>query len=198
MNPLKTLFLDELADRLDAEKRLVLAMPGMVKAATCKHLQKLIQAHLKETMGHVKKVEKVFKAFGEKVTVKKCEATIGLLKEGHEIAREYRGSVAINAAIISVAQKAEHYEIASYGCLHEWATVLGNPAAATILKEILGEEEAANQALTELARTRSNAEALGGDIDGDSCTEVIETKKPSALRGTRPLAKSNRLGTLST
>jgi ferritin-like metal-binding protein YciE len=71
-------------------------------------------------------LEKVFKAFGRPAKGKTCDATVGLLKEGDEIAAEFKGSPAINAALIAAAQKVEHYEIASYGCLHTWATLLGN------------------------------------------------------------------------
>ncbi len=191
MNALKNLFLDELADRYDAEKRLVLAMPKMIKTATCKHLQKLIQSHLKQTEDHVKKLDKVFKSFGEKAKTKKCEATIGLLKEGSEIAADFKGSLAINAAIISVAQKIEHYEIASYGCLHEWAVLLGNKDAVGLLKEILGEEKAANQALIDLARSRSNNEALGDCSAADSCCDAEDAKPKQMRRAIRPV-KLNR------
>jgi ferritin-like metal-binding protein YciE len=171
MKTLNDLFLDELADRYDAEKRLVQALPKMAKAATCTHLQRLIRSHLKETESHVKKLEKVFKCYSEKAKAKKCEATIGLLKEGDEIADDFKGSPAINAALISVAQKVEHYEIASYGCLREWAGLLGHKEAAGLLQEILVEEKAANHSLSELARFKSNDEAdgdrAGADFSGD-------------------------------
>lgn len=176
MRTLKNLFLDELADRYDAEKRLILALPKMIKAATCTHLQKLVRSHLKETESHVKTLEKVFRSFDEKPRTKKCEATIGLLKEGDEVASDSKGWPVLNAALISVAQKIEHYEIASYACLREWATLLGNKAAAGLLKEILVEEKAANQALIELARTRSNNEALGECNTADSCCDNKEAK----------------------
>jgi len=159
MKILNDLFLDELADRYDAEKRLVQALPKMAKAASCAHLQRLIQSHLKETESHVKKLEKVFKSFGEKAKAKKCQATIGLLEEGDEIAADFKRSPAINAALISVAQKVEHYEIASYGCLREWAELLGNKEAVSLLQEILVEEKAVNHSLSELARFKSNDEA---------------------------------------
>ena len=184
MNPLKNLFLDELADRLDAEKRLILAMPKMAKTATCKHLQKLIQTHLKETIVHAKKIEKVFKSFGEKTATKKCEATIGLLKEADEITLEYRGSPAINAALISAAQKLEHYEIASYGCLHEWAVVLGNKEAAAILKGILlGGKGGETKALIDLwlAHPRQPRSALGAADGAESCCDARRMQsRPSA------------------
>src|SRR5580658_3392753 len=152
MKTLKVLFLDELADMYDAERRIVKALPKMAKAATCDKFKKAILAHLKETEGHVTKLEQVFQSFDEKAKGKTCEATVGLLKEGDEIAADFKGSPAINAALISAAQKVEHYEMASYGCLHEWAGLLGNEAAAGLLNEILDQEKAANETLTTLAR----------------------------------------------
>lgn len=164
---LKELFLGELADMYDAEHRIVRALPKMVKAATCTRLQAALQKHLKETQGQITKLDQVFKSIGEKAKGKKCEATVGLLEEGDEIASEFKGSPAINAALISAGQKVEHYEIASYGCLHEWAGLLGHEKAAGLLEEILNQEKAANETLTELARTGNNEEARDGEA-GDS------------------------------
>ncbi len=171
---LRDLFLGELADMYDAEHRLVKALPKMVKAATCHHLKKAIEAHLEETEGHITKLESVFEAFDEEARGKKCEATVGLLLEGDEIAADYKGSKVINAALISAAQKVEHYEIASYGCLHEWAKLLENDKAAAILEEILEEEKAANEILTELARTHGNPEALGESEVTDSALSMAK------------------------
>ena len=165
MKTLNDLFLDELADMYDAERRIVKALPKMAKAATCEKLKEAILSHLEETKGHVEKLERVFECFDEKAKGKTCEATVGLLEEGDEIAAEFKGSPAINAALISAAQKVEHYEMASYGCLHEWAGLLGNEEAAGLLEEILEEEKAANEGLTELARASSNEEALGESED---------------------------------
>lgn len=160
---LDDLFMDELADIYDAEKRLVRALPKMADAAMATGLKKAIKSHLKETEGHVKTVEKVFAAFDAKAKGKKCDAMEGLLKEGEEIADEFEGTQVCDAAIISACQKVEHYEIASYGCLQEWAGLLGNEEAATMLEEILEEEKAADEALTELARAVSNDEALADE-----------------------------------
>jgi ferritin-like metal-binding protein YciE len=168
MRTLKDLFLDELADRYDGEKRLVIAMPKMIKTATCPRLQKLIESHLMETERQVTKLEKVFQLFGKKPSLNKCEATVGMLVEGTEVATDNKGSPVINAALVSVAQKIEHYEIASYGCLHEWALLLGNKPAAVILKQILGEEKAANQALIELAISHCNNQALNAGVAEDA------------------------------
>jgi ferritin-like metal-binding protein YciE len=181
MKTLKDLFLDELADMYDAERRIVKALPKMSKAATCPELKAAIQSHLKETKGHVTKLEQVFQSFDQKAKGKTCEATVGLLEEGDEIATEFKGSPAINAALISAAQKVEHYEMASYGCLHEWAGLLGNEEAAGLLQEILGEEKAANETLTTLARTSSNEEALG-ETDEKQSADDSEDRGSAHLR----------------
>jgi len=109
MKTLKDLFLAELADIYDAEQRLVKALPKMAKAATCTHLKETFQQHLAETEGHVTKVQRVFACFDAKPKSEKCEATVGLLDEADEIAGEFKGSAAINAALIAAAQKVEHY-----------------------------------------------------------------------------------------
>lgn len=183
MKTLKDLFMDELADMYDAERRIVKALPKMARAATCPELKAAIQSHLKETEGHVTKLEEVFEAFEQKAKGKTCEATVGLLEEGDEIAADFKGSPAINAALISAAQKVEHYEMASYGCLHEWAGLLGNEEAAGLLQEILGEEKAANEALTKLARASSNEEALG-------VTDAKQSDNDSEDRGSAHLRRA--------
>ena len=189
MRTLKNLFLDELADRYDAEKRLVIAMPKMINTATCTHLQKLLRSHLKETVRQVKTLEKVFRSFHEKPRAKRCEATIGLLKEGDEVASANQGWPVLNAALISVAQKLEHYEIATDGCLRGWAKQLGQPEAAGLLQGILVEEKAANHALSELARSRSNDEALAECSEAILCSDRASEKPLYGQRGVRPVGE---------
>jgi len=181
--------MDELADMYDAEQRIVKALPNMAKAATCPDLKAAIQSHLKETEGHVKTLEQVFRAFDEKAKGKTCEATVGLLEEGDEIAAEFKGSPAINAALISAAQKVEHYEIASYGCLHEWAEVLGKPEAAGLLKRILEEEKGANESLNELAHASLNQEALGASNGNGSQDKIADARPANVRRGIRPVRR---------
>jgi ferritin-like metal-binding protein YciE len=178
MKTLETLFLAELADMYDAEHRLVKALPKMAGAATHAELKAAFQAHLTETEGHVKKVELVFQAFGKEAKPMKCEATVGLLKEADEIAEDNEGEPTLNAGLISAAQKVEHYEIASYGCLRTWAELLGNQRAAKLLGEILAQEKAADETLTLLAIKACNPAAEGAEAakhaseSADAPTEV--------------------------
>lgn len=165
---LKDLFMDELADMYDAEHRIVQAIPQLARAATSPDLKTALESHLLETEGEVLKLENVFESFDEKAKGNACEAMQGLLKEGDEIAANFKGSPAINAALISAGQKVEHYEMASYGCLREWAALLGNEKAAGLLQEILDQEKAANATLSRLAQDGCNDEALGQPDEKES------------------------------
>ncbi len=158
---LEDLFLDELSDMYDAEKQLVKRLLHVAEATTCVYLNRLIVAHMQGTKSHITKIETVFELFGKKARNRPSDTTRGLLEESDEMADKFEGSPAINAALICATQRIEQYQIASYGCLYEWAGVLESDEAARLLKEILEEEKAMNAALTELARTRSNQEALG-------------------------------------
>jgi ferritin-like metal-binding protein YciE len=191
MKTLKDLFLAELKDMYDAEHRIIKALPKLAKAATCEKLKAAFLAHLEETKGQVTKLEQVFQSVGETAKAKKCEATVGLLKEGDEIAADNKGEATINAALISAGQKVEHYEIASYGCLHEWAGLLGNQEAASLIEEILDEEKAANKKLMELARASCNDEALGESDNAGSEDGQAENSPANSRRAARP-AKSSR------
>lgn len=160
MKSLKELFLDQLANRYDSESQLTRGMPVMVEAATSIHLQKLMRSHLEGNKQHVEKLRMIFKTFDRAVTGTKCAVTEGLLKECHRMVFCFKGSPVINAALVAASQKIKHFEIASYGCLHEWAGLLDNGEAVGLLEELLREEKTANQSLIKLARFRCNKEAL--------------------------------------
>ena len=135
---LHELFIDELKDIYWAEKHLVKNLPKMVKAATSSELKNAIQKHLKETEGHVTRLEQVFEVLGQKASAKKCEAMDGLVKEAQEMVDETEdGSLVRDVAIISCAQKVEHYEIATYGTLCTLAKVMGHTDAGEILAQTL-------------------------------------------------------------
>src|SRR5262245_25371575 len=187
MKTLENLFHDELMDMYDAEQRITKALPRLAKAATCPKLKEALENHLSETKSQIENLVKVFGFTGEKPKAKKCEATIGLLEEGDEIAQEFKGSPAINAAIIAAGQKVEHYEIASYGCLREWAELLGYEEAVELLADNLEQEKGANQTLTEIARSGDNEQARDGDSEDRHSQEQDESeeslRKPARARG---------------
>jgi len=193
MKTLKDLFLKEIGQMYDAERRIVKALPKLVKAATSEKLKAVLQAHLKETAGHVTKLEEVFQSLDQKARGEASKTTVALLVESGEILAEFKGSPALNAALITAAQKVEHHEIASYGALHEWAELLGNRKAAGLLEEILGEEKAANVTLTKLAINGSDKEALGeSGCDKDSKSECSEQPPSNVRRGIRPAGMNRK------
>ena len=162
MNTLEELFLDSLADMYYAENQLVKALPIMAKSATDADLRDAFETHLSETEGHVQKLERVFEQFGEKPRSKKCPAIVGIIKEAEEIISDNKKSPTINAALVYAAQKVEHYEIASYGTLREWARHLKQDEVAGLVNEILDQEKAADQKLTHLGMTNCNESAASG------------------------------------
>lgn len=169
---LQGLFLASLADIYDAENRLVRALPRLAKAATHNELKNAFRSHLKETENHIKKVEKVFATFGAKAKRRHCPAIVGLLAEGDEMAVAHKGRQTLNAALIAAAQKIEHYEIATYGTLREWAELLGNSAAAGGLEEVLDQEKTADRTLTEIARLQCNPAAATAGALRDVRSEI--------------------------
>jgi len=185
MKTLQDLFLDELGDIYDAERRIAKALPRMAKAATCDDLKGVLLSHFEETEGHVTKIEEVFDCFDTKARARTCGATIGLLEEGDELMEDYKDSPAINAALISLAQKIEHHGMAHYGCLREWAGLLDNEEAADLLQEILDEEKAANDALTDLSHEFSNRETLGEGAR--KSTNKAAGKKPAGKKSPAPV-----------
>ena len=156
---LEKLFEDELKDIYWAEKALTKALPKMQKNASSPELVEAIEAHLAETEQQVTRIEQVFEMLDKKATSKKCEAMDGLIKEAEELMDESDEGVMRDAAIISAAQKVEHYEIASYGTLRAFAETLGLNEIAALLEQTLEEEKNADKKLTEVAVTAINLEA---------------------------------------
>jgi len=148
-----------LKDIYYAEKKILTALPKMAKAAQNEDLKAAFEKHEGETEEHVARLEKVFETIDEKPQGKKCPAIDGIIDEGKEIMDEYKGSPALDAGLLSAAQAVEHYEITRYGTLVTWANELGNHEAAELLKATLAEEEATDEALSELAETCVNQEA---------------------------------------
>ncbi|MEO8398177.1 MAG: ferritin-like domain-containing protein [Ignavibacteriaceae bacterium] len=156
---LKDLFVDELKDMYNAENQLTKALPQMAKKATSDSLKKAFENHLKETENQIKRLEKVFDEVGIAAKGKKCEAMEGLIKEAKGMMDEVEDEDVLDAALISAAQKVEHYEIGSYGTLRTFAKLLGFSKSVDLLQENLDEEAAADEKLTEIAESEVNAEA---------------------------------------
>jgi ferritin-like metal-binding protein YciE len=156
---LDELFHDILKDIYFAEKKILTALPKMAKAAQVKELRAAFEKHAAETDGHVERLEQVFELIGKKPQGKTCDAIVGIIEEGQEIMKEYKGSPALDAGLLASAQAVEHYEIARYGTLKTWAEELGIAQAAQLLQATLEEEKATDQTLTSIAGSVVNQEA---------------------------------------
>ena len=160
MTTLKQLFIHELQDMYDAEQRLVEALPTMQKKASNSELKTAFSDHLKQTKDQVKRLEKVFEQMGEKPKRETCKAMQGLIKEAESMLEENMSTDVRDAALITMAQKVEHYEIASYGTLATFAESVADAVTLDLLRENLSEENRADELLSSIARN-VNQEAVG-------------------------------------
>lgn len=156
---LMELFEDMLKDLYWAEKAITKAIPKMIENTTSQELIDALKSHLEETGTQVTRLERVFEYIGKKASSKKCEAMNGIIEEGEELMETCLVGAMRDAGIISAAQKVEHYEIASYGTLRQFAEILGLTEAETLLLTTLDEEKAADLKLTEVAMFAINVEA---------------------------------------
>jgi ferritin-like metal-binding protein YciE len=156
---LRELFHDTLKDIYFAEKKILAALPKMAKAAQSEELKAAFQKHEGETEGHVDRLDKVFAELDEPPRGKTCDAIVGIIEEGQEVIKEYRGSPALDAGLLAAAQAVEHYEISRYGTLKTWAQELGLDQSVAMLNLTLAEEKKTDQTLTELAESSVNQHA---------------------------------------
>jgi ferritin-like metal-binding protein YciE len=156
---LRDLFHDTLKDVYFAERKILTALPKMAKAANTDELRAAFEKHREETEAQVERLEQVFKILGESAKGKTCDAIMGLLEEGQEIMKEYKGAPALDAGLLAAAQAVEHYEISRYGTLKTWAQELGLADAAKLLDATLAEEKKTDVALTKLAEGMVNQHA---------------------------------------
>ena len=156
---LQELFHDTLKDIYFAEKKILGALPKMAKAAQSQDLKAAFQKHKSETQTHVARLEKVFAEIDATPRGKSCEAIIGIIAEGQEIAKEFKGAPALDAGLLAAAQAVEHYEIARYGTLKTWAAELRLNEAARLLEATLAEEKKTDETLTRIAESEVNQHA---------------------------------------
>ena len=167
-------FLDELRDAYDAEKQLIKALPKMAKAAESDELRTAFETHFEETQGHAQRLEQVFASLEEKARGKHCDGMAGIIEEGKAVMEEdFEGST-LDACLIASAQRAEHYEMAAYGTLVAWAKAMGHNEAVGLLEEILEEEKATDEKLTQLAESGINQEAADMAHGGEEGEEDEE------------------------
>jgi ferritin-like metal-binding protein YciE len=165
IDSLNDLFVEELKDLLSAEKQITKALPKMIKAANSPELQSAFEEHLALTEGHIERLEQVFERLGLAPEEKPCKGMAGLIEEGNELLKEAMAPSVKDAALISAAQRVEHYEMAVYGSLRTYAQLLGDIETAQILQSTLDEEGDADRKLTQLAEFSVNLQAAEADME---------------------------------
>jgi ferritin-like metal-binding protein YciE len=173
------LYVDELRDMYSAEKQLVKALPKLAKAATSPELRSVLEDHLDVTKGQVERLEGLFKDLGHSASGKTCKGMQGIIEEGQSVLDKDLDEDVMDAGIIAAAQKAEHYEIASYGTLRAFAETRGDRKSAEILDEILRQEKDADKMLTRIAQSSINLGADRVDADGEAFEDDEDEERPT-------------------
>ena len=168
---LRELFIEEVRDMYDGEKRLTKALPRLAKAATSEELATALTEHLEETETQMERLEQILESLDEPVKGKRCHGIEGIVEEGKKALEELEEGPLLDAAIIAGCQKVEHYEIASYGTLAFMADLLGESEAKSLLGQTLDEEKAADEKLNAIATARVNRDALAALGEADEQQE---------------------------
>ena len=185
---LDDLFLHELKDLYSAERQLVQALPKMAKSATSDELRTALENHLAETEEQVTRLEQILESFDESPRGQKCQGMEGLIDEGKSLLKEDADPDVLDAGIIVAAQKVEHYEIATYGAVCEYARMMGHTEALQLLEQTLEEEKNADQLLNQIAEGGINALA---ERDSNGAEEEAETTPTRSTASTgRQASKS--------
>jgi len=191
LETLHDLLVHELKDLYSAERQLIQALPKMAKAATSDELRTAFENHLSQTEEHAARIERVMESFGESPKGQKCAGMEGLLEEGKNFLKEEADEDVMDAGIIAAAQRVEHYEIAGYGTVCEYARVLGHTEALQLLQQTLDEEKTADELLTSLAEGGINtlAERDGNEDEGET-EEKGEEKSATRRSAPKPRSRS--------
>lgn len=201
IDSLDTLLTEELRDIYDAEKQITKALPKMAKAASSPQLRQALQEHLEVTRGQIGRIEEIFGLLDEKPKSHPCAGMKGIIEEGGEVLSEKRGSSEnlSDAAIISSAQRVEHYEIAAYGTLRTYAEMLGNERVARLLEQTKQEEAEADRKLSSiseeiLSEERAGLETEDEEIDMEEDEDIgkAEVSGGNGHRAARSSSSSGR------
>ena len=178
MSELRESLLNELADMYDAEQQLLKALPKLEEAAAAPELKETLESHGRETEEHVERLKETFSVLGATPKAKKCQAMQGLIAEAEQQISDHGG----DAALVCLAQKIEHYEIAAYGTLRSWASLLEEDQAADLLADILDQEKMTDERLTEIAESTINIEAAEEEASQGEEAEQEEVEAPRRTR----------------
>jgi ferritin-like metal-binding protein YciE len=176
---LQKLYVDELKDLFSAENQLVKALPRMAKAASSNELRVGFEKHLEQTKGHVQRLEEIFQSLDESPKGKKCVGMEGLVKEGSEVIEDGFEDAVLDAGLIGAARRVEHYEIAAYASVCEFAKVLGQTKHASLLEKTLAEETQTDGKLAELAKD------INIQANEEGSEEQQDTSRPGRKRPNR-------------
>jgi ferritin-like metal-binding protein YciE len=186
IDSLETMFIEELKDLYDAERRLTKAIPKLSKAATSDDLRQALDNHLAETQEHVSRLEQAFESMDTPAKGKACAGIKGIIEEADEhVGEEFESDDLRDATIIGAAQRAEHYEIAAYGTAIAHARLLGRDDVVQLLEDTLDEEKAADQKLTDIAETIVNLEAADDESEREDSSEESDDREPTVSGGPR-------------
>ncbi len=161
INSLEDLYMSQLRDIYDAENRILEGLEKMEQEASSDDLKEAYRRHHEETQNQIDRLEKIFETLDVSPEGQECQAMVGLIEEGDEIMSHVDDKKVLDAALISAAQKIEHYEIATYGTLKTLAKMLGHDDSADLLEETLEEEKKTDMLLTDLAIKHINQQAAG-------------------------------------
>jgi ferritin-like metal-binding protein YciE len=196
LESLQELYLEQLKDLHSAETQIIEALPKMIEQTSHAELRQAFQKHLTQTKEQLRRLEQIGQRSGQKLSGHTCKGMEGLLEEGEELMKERADSDVLDAALISAAQRVEHYEMAGYGCARTYARLLGLDDDAKILQQTLDEEGETDHLLTALAERVINIEALTGDREvgrgvnrGADVGARSSTSSGSRSRPTRPEAR---------
>jgi len=157
---LQKLYIEQLKDLYSAEEQILEALPKLAKKSTHPELKRAFQEHYQQTEQQKQRLEQIGENLGEDLGGHQCQGMKGLIKEGDEVMKEFTDTDVLDAALISAAQRVEHYEMAGYGCARTYAHMLGMQEHADLLQRTLDEEGDTDERLTKLAETVVNIDAL--------------------------------------
>lgn len=151
LETLHELYVHELKDVYDAATQILVALPKWSKAAVSPALARAFGDRVAETRRQINRLTSICDELKVKPQGLVCQAMCGLIAEGDEVMEYVSEPTVLDAALITVAQRIGHYQIANYGCVRNFAGVFGYGEAAYFLQESLDEEMADDERLTKLA-----------------------------------------------